>query len=101
MAQHAVIRIDQGRAGEYRIQIPDVATPARLTWIARTGPHGAVRVAEHTLVPPALEGRGLARELVEALVADARALSFRIVPQCSYVAAQFARHPDWADLREG
>jgi predicted GNAT family acetyltransferase len=55
-------------------------------------------VAEHTLVPPAIGGRGVAARLVEALVADARSEGFIIEPQCSYVAAAFARHPEWGDL---
>ena len=46
-----------------------------------------------------MAGRGVAAKLVEALIADARAEGFRIVPACSYVAAAFARHPEWADLR--
>lgn len=99
MADHEVIRLDQGRAGEYQIRVPGVATPARLTWIAHSGPDGEVRVAEHTLVPRELEGQGLAGQLVRALIADAADQGFRIEPQCSYVAAQFARHPDWANLR--
>ena len=45
-----------------------------------------------------MRGGGVAQLLVEALVADAREQGFRIVPQCSYVAAQFRRHPEWADL---
>jgi predicted GNAT family acetyltransferase len=32
------------------------------------------------------------------MVADARAQGFTIVPQCPYVAAQFRKHPEWADL---
>ena len=65
----------------------------------RQGPGGPVRVAEHTLVPPAIGGRGVAGRLVEALIADAQAEHFRIDPACSYVAAQFKRHPEWAALR--
>jgi predicted GNAT family acetyltransferase len=45
-----------------------------------------------------MRGRGVAQFLVEALIADAREQGFRIVPQCSYVAVQFRRHPEWVDL---
>ena len=38
-------------------------------------------------------------EVVEALIEDARSEGFKIIPTCSYVAAQFDRHPEWADLR--
>ena len=49
-------------------------------------------------------GREAARRLVpdrlvEAMIADARANGFRIKPDCSYVAAAFQKHPEWADLR--
>ena len=40
----------------------------------------------------------MAAKLVEALVADAQTEGFLIDPVCSYVAAQFKRHPDWASL---
>lgn len=88
-------RIDHGSHGEYRAQVAGSDHVGRLTWVLRDG----VRVAEHTLVPPPIGGRGIAGELVKALVADAREQGFTIDPQCSYVAAQFVRHPEWADLR--
>ena len=50
-------------------------------------------------MPPAFEGRGIAAKLVNAAINDARSQGFKIVPVCSYVAAQFRRHPEWADLR--
>ena len=56
-------------------------------------------VADHTFVPPSYRGHGLAEKLVNALIEDARRLGFKIVPLCSYVAAQVRRHPEWADLR--
>lgn len=85
-----------GDSGEYHATVPGSDKIARLTWKARGE---GVRVADHTLVPRELEGRGIATALVDALVADARAQGFRIVPQCSYVAAKFARNPGWASLR--
>lgn len=56
-------------------------------------------LADHTLTPVALRGRGIAGALVERMVADARREGFRIVPLCPYVVAQFDRHPDWTDVR--
>ncbi len=87
---------DMGDRGEYRATAPGIGGAGRLTWKARGD---NVRVADHTLVPGELEGRGIAAALVDALVADAREHGFKIVPQCSYVEAKFRRNPDWADLR--
>lgn len=55
-------------------------------------------VIDHTGVPPAFEGRGIALQLVKAAVADAEAQGFKITPVCPYVVAQFRRHPDWSHL---
>ena len=55
-------------------------------------------IAEHTYVPDALRGQGLAEALLDALLADARAQGFTIVPLCPYVASQARRHPEWAAL---
>lgn len=55
-------------------------------------------VADHTGVPDAFRGQGIALKLVQRLVADARAEGVKIVPACSYVAAQARRHPDWGDV---
>lgn len=60
---------------------------------------GAATIAiDHTRVPPAYRGQGIAEKLVARGIADARAEGLRIVPICSYVAAQFRRHPDWDDV---
>jgi predicted GNAT family acetyltransferase len=58
---------------------------------------GAVTV-DHTGVPPAYRGHGVAQLLMNRLIADAYAEGFRVVPLCSYVVAQFRRHPAWRDL---
>ena len=92
-----ITRTDETTHGAYRAELPGEERAAELTWRAR----GDVRVANHTFVPPELRGRGIAQQLVEALVADAREQGFAIVPQCSYVDAQFRRHPEWADVLAG
>lgn len=94
----AIIRTDETTHGAYRAELPGVSRPAELTWRAFGDARGNARVANHTFVPPEMRGRGVAQQLVEALVADAREQGFTIVPQCSYVAALFRRRPDWADL---
>lgn len=84
---------DEGR-GRYVVRLPD-ASEAELTY-RHLDPKTVI--ADHTGVPPAHRNGGIALQLVERLVADARSEHFRVVPQCSYVAAQFRRHPEWAPL---
>jgi predicted GNAT family acetyltransferase len=86
---------EDGDHGEYHAHVPGSDLIGRLTWVE----HGGARVADHTLVPPQLEGRGIAARLVERMVADARAEGFRIRPRCSYVVAAFKRHPEWTDVQ--
>ena len=56
-------------------------------------------VADHTYAPESLRGKGVAKALVQRLIADARKRNLLIVPACKYVSAQFDAHPEWADLR--
>lgn len=95
MDQVSITRHGNDQCGEYHAHVAGAKAIGRLTWVLR----GGVRVADHTLVPPEIGGRGVALKLVEALIADAREQHFLIEPECSYVAAQFKRNPDWADLR--
>ncbi|MET0809256.1 MAG: GNAT family N-acetyltransferase [Pseudoxanthomonas sp.] len=55
-------------------------------------------VIEHTAVPGAIGGRGIAGALVKAALDHARASGLRVVPACSYSAEYIRRHPDYADL---
>jgi len=81
--------------GRYVIYLPD-GSEAEMTYVRRGDD---VVVADHTFVPPEFRGQGIAEILMNEAIADARASGHRIVPLCSYVAAQFRRHPEWADLR--
>ncbi|MET0252120.1 MAG: GNAT family N-acetyltransferase [Novosphingobium sp.] len=96
MSDLTITRERNGNRGEYRASSADGGVSGHLTWFESSP---GVRVADHTLVPGHLQGKGIAAKLVEALIADARSEGFRIVPQCSYVAVAFRRHPEWADLR--
>ncbi|MDY8109478.1 GNAT family N-acetyltransferase [Fulvimarina sp. 2208YS6-2-32] len=59
-------------------------------------------VFDHTFVPPAERGNGIAAKLVDAGVAWARAERVKIVPQCPYVDVLFKRNPQrYADVVAG
>lgn len=59
---------------------------------------GDAVVFTHTVVPQALEGRGVGSTLVAGALDDVRAQGLRVVPQCAFVAAYIERHPTYADL---
>ena len=61
---------------------------------------GDVLVLHHTEVPIALQGQGVAAELVGAALAWARAQGLKVRPTCSYVAGYMRRHPETRDLLE-
>ncbi|MGB7373427.1 GNAT family N-acetyltransferase [Pontixanthobacter sp.] len=86
---------DDDGSGEYHAHIDGTKAIGRLTWVRR----GDARAAEHTLVPREIGGRGVAAQLVDAMVADAREQGFKIVPECSYVARKFAQNPQWSDVK--
>jgi hypothetical protein len=46
----------------------------------------------HTIVPPPIEGRGIAGRLTSTAVEWARGEGLQIDPQCSYVRAWLRRH---------
>ncbi len=59
---------------------------------------GDLLAMTHTLVPPALEGRGIAAALVAEALAHARREGWRVRPDCSYVEGYMQRHPETLDL---
>jgi uncharacterized protein len=80
--------------GRYVVRMPS-GEEAEMTWGVR-GP--GIRDFNHTYVPDAFRGSGVAAQLMARAIEDARGEGFKIIPSCSYVAAQFRRHSDWADL---
>ena len=96
MADVTITHQNRGDSGRYIAEVAGSEHSGHLDWVAR-GEN--VRVATHTLVPPPIGGRGVAAKLVEAMVEDARAEGFRIVPACSYVDVMFRRNKEWGELR--
>ena len=59
---------------------------------------GNVLQLHHTEVPVALEGQGIAGQLVKAALEYARAEGLRVAPYCSYVRSYLKRHPEYQTL---
>lgn len=55
-------------------------------------------IVQHTGVPQAVGGRGVAAALTRYALDTARERGWRVVPLCSYTAAYIARHPTYQDL---
>jgi len=53
-------------------------------------------IADHTGVPGTHGGKGIAGQLVLALIAAAKAANVKVVPLCPYIAAWAKKHPEEA-----
>lgn len=90
-----VQREDGASSGRYVIKL---SPTAEAEMIYRKTDNGNM-IIDHTGVPPAFQGRGIAATLVEFAVDDARRGHFKITPVCPYVANQFRRHSNWSDIK--
>lgn len=50
-----------------------------------------------TLVPQALEGRGIASRLAQYVIADAKARALLLLPVCPFFSAYLKKHPEHAE----
>ena len=55
-------------------------------------------VLKHTEVPAALEGQGVGSALARSVLEDVRRRGLKVVPECEFIAAFIARHPEFADI---
>jgi len=59
---------------------------------------GETLVIDHTGVPEAIGGRGVAGRLVREAFDHARGRGWRVLPACSYARVWVSRHPEYADV---
>ena len=95
MSDVVITKEDGARHGRYVARIAGLDGEGEITF---TRPRDGVISANHTGVPETMAGRGVARALLDFMLADARTNGFRIVPLCPFVRAQYAKHPEWSDL---
>jgi len=89
-----IVLEDNGSKGRYVFASPD-GDEAEMTF-TRVGK--TQMIIDHTEVPDAFRGQGIGLKLVERAVEDARESGVKIIPLCPFAAAQFRRHPEWADV---
>jgi len=63
-----------------------------------TAPVPGILIFEDVEVSPALRGKGLAGQIVEAACRHARATGARVIPTCPYIAWWFRQHSEQQDL---
>ena len=95
MSEVSIAREVGPSKGRYVARVDGIEAVGELTY-SRANPH--LIIADHTDVPDALRGRGIALALAIRLVEDARAEGVKIIPLCPYVNAERRKHPDWNDV---
>jgi len=90
-----ITREDGPQKGRYVARIEGIDTEGEIEF---TYPRPGIISANHTRVPEAMGGRGVAGALLNFMLEDARQTGFKIVPVCPYVRGHYAKHPEWSDL---
>lgn len=98
MPEIKIDREDADGRSRYVGRIAGIDGEAEITFTRRDA---KLISADHTNAPDTMRGTGAARALVEFMIADARKNGFKIVPVCTYIQAQYRKHPDWADVMAG
>lgn len=68
-----------------------------LAFVAYERTPGTIRFI-HTVVPKALEGRGIGSRLAKYVLDKARADGEKVIPQCPFIAAWLRKHHEYDDL---
>jgi predicted GNAT family acetyltransferase len=92
--QPEILLEDRGSKGRYLIRAA-TGDEAEMTF-TKVGERQII--IDHTEVPDTFRGQGAGLRLVTRAVEDARAAGKTIIPLCPFAAAQFRRHPEWADV---
>jgi predicted GNAT family acetyltransferase len=88
------LKLDNRRRGAFYVENEGKQVGEMVIGISETA-----LTVYHTEVDPEMEGKGLARQMLDAMVSYARQEHLQVVPLCEYVHLQFRRHPDeFADV---
>lgn len=87
--------LDDGQQGEFFAVNEDAQRIAEISYVWRSE-HQIV--ANHTWVDDSIRGQGIARQLLDVLIAFAREKNLKIIATCSYVEVMFKRDITLADV---
>ena len=88
------LKLDEEGAGHFYVMDDDVLSGEMVVGIK-----DKILTVYHTEVAEKAEGKGLARQLLTAMVTYARTNNLKVLPLCPYVHLQFRRHPEeYADI---
>jgi hypothetical protein len=76
----------------------EITVDGRLAGFADYHTSGDTVVFRHTEIDDAMQGRGLANQLILAALDDVRSSGRTVVARCPYVAEFIDEHPEYADL---
>ncbi|MEM9317093.1 MAG: GNAT family N-acetyltransferase [Pseudomonadota bacterium] len=93
----SITRSESGSKGRYEATVKGHDGHGELTFSRMSAEK---IIADHTGVDDSLRGLGVGKALVERLIADARKDGFSIVPLCTFVRAQYRKHPEWVDVMD-
>ena len=92
---HGFNHLDNGQHGEF-FSVNDAGQRIAEISYVWSGEHKII--ANHTWVDDSLRGQGVARKLLDVLVAFARKKNLKIIATCSYVVVMFKRDKSLADV---
>lgn len=76
----------------------EIFLDGELVGIADYRERGDSLVFPHTEIAPAMRGKNLGAQLVQAALDDVRGTGKRVVPSCWYVGQFIDQHPEYQDL---
>lgn len=95
MSDSLAVQHDDGpERGAFHIERDGVRV-AEMTYARRDASHITI---DHTFVDDSLRGQGVARKLLDAAVAWARATATRVRATCPYARGQFDKDPSIGDV---
>jgi len=52
----------------------------------------------HTVVDKALQGKGVAKEMVEKVLLQIEQRGLRVIPRCPFIKKYIKKHPEWETI---